>query len=129
MEEGEKIGSETTSKNGIKIARMSHMPTKQRSIDQSMSLIVINRPCGFFFFLFSCSVEKPLPLAGPLEVNNLLDNAQRLFEGQLHGAETLLRRDNEIFASVLGGEIVKITGNHITHVAKIGQPCGMLNMI
>lgn len=64
-----------------------------------------------------------------MEVNNLLDNAERLFEGQLHGPEDLLRRDNVIFATVLGGQIIKITGNHITHVAKIGQPCGMENSL
>lgn len=57
-------------------------------------------------------------------MNNLLDNTERLFEGQLHGPEGLLRRGNEIYATVLGGQIIKIIGNHITHVAKIGQPCG-----
>lgn len=75
-------------------------------------------------FPYYCSIEKALPLTGPLEVNNLLDNAQRLLEGQIHGPEDLLKRGNDIFASVIGGQIIKINGDHITHVAKIGQPCG-----
>lgn len=61
-----------------------------------------------------------------MEVNHLLDNGERLFEGQVHGPEALLKRGNEIFASIHGGEIIKITGNHITHVAKFGKPCGKL---
>ncbi|XP_055322327.1 adipocyte plasma membrane-associated protein Hemomucin [Sitodiplosis mosellana] len=68
-------------------------------------------------------IPKPLDLTGPLEVNNLLDNAERLFEGQVHGPETLLKRGNEIFTSIHGGEVIKITDDHITHVAKFGKPC------
>lgn len=59
-----------------------------------------------------------------MEVNHLLDNGERLFEGQVHGPEALLKRGNEMYASIHGGEIIKITGNHITHVAKFGKPCG-----
>lgn len=68
-------------------------------------------------------IPKPLDLTGPLEVNNLLDNAERLFEGQVHGPETLLKRGNEIYTTIHGGEVIKITGEHITHVAKFGKPC------
>lgn len=74
--------------------------------------------------LLKCSIPKALDLAGPLEVNNLLDNAERLFEGQVHGPECLLKRGDEIYASMLGGEVIKISGDHITHVAKFGKPCG-----
>lgn len=34
----------------------------------------------------------------------------------------MVSRGNEIFVS-LSNEVVKITGNHITHVAKFGAPC------
>lgn len=54
----------------------------------------------------------------------MLDNGERLFEGQVHGPETLLIRGNEIFTSIHGGEVIKITDDHITHVAKFGKPCG-----
>lgn len=71
-------------------------------------------------------IPKPLDLTGPLEVNNFLDNAERLFEGQVYGPECLLKRGNEIYTSIMGGEVIKITGDHITHVAKFGKPCGKL---
>lgn len=58
----------------------------------------------------------------------MLDNAERLFEGQLHGPETLLIRNNEIYTTIHGGEVIKITGDHITHVAKFGKPCGKFNL-
>lgn len=69
-------------------------------------------------------IPKPLNLTGPLAVNNLLDNAERLFEGQIHAPETLLKRNNEIYATIHGGEVIKLSGDHITHVAKFGKPCG-----
>lgn len=69
-------------------------------------------------------VPTPLDLTGPLEVNNFLDKAERLFEGQVHGPETLLKRGNEIYTSIHGGEVIKIIDDHITHVAKFGKPCG-----
>lgn len=74
--------------------------------------------------LLKCSIPKALDLTGPLEVNNLLDNAERLFEGEVHGPECLLKRGDEIYTSILGGEVIKISGDHITHVAKFGKPCG-----
>lgn len=64
---------------------------------------------------------------GPLEVNNLLDNAERLFEGQVQGPECLLKKGDEIYTSIIGGEVVKISGDHITHFAKFGKPCGKFN--
>lgn len=65
-----------------------------------------------------------MDLTGPLEVNNLLDNTEHLLEGQLHGPEHLLIRGNEIYTSIHGGEVIRINGDHITHVAKFGKPCG-----
>lgn len=76
----------------------------------------------FLFYFYR--IPSPLDLTGPLEVNNLLDNAEHLFEGQIHGPECLLKRGNEIYASTHGGEVIKINGDHITHVAKFGKPCG-----
>lgn len=86
----------------------------------------INKTIFNLKLLFFSSIPKPLNLTGPLEVNNLLDNAERLFEGQVHGPETLIKRGNEIYTGIHGGEVIKITGDHITHVAKFGKPCGKL---
>ena len=79
-----------------------------------------------FLLLSACRVTPPRPLVGPLALNNLLDKSERLYEGRLTGAECLRSRDGkEIFASLVN-EIVKINGQHITHVAKFGKPCGKL---
>lgn len=69
------------------------------------------------------SIPSLKELKGGLEPNNHLDNAERLFEDKLHGPEALLVRGNEIFTSIHGGEVVRINGQHITHVTKIGRPC------
>lgn len=91
-----------------------------------MNLIIlsVNKFFTLFLQMLAYRIQKPLNLTGPLEVNNLLDNAEHLFEGQVHGPETLLKRDNEIYTTIHGGEVIKITGDHITHVAKFGKPCG-----
>lgn len=52
-----------------------------------------------------------------------------MFEGQVHGPETVLKRGNEIYTTIHGGEVIKITDEHITHVAKFGKPCGKCKMI
>lgn len=64
-----------------------------------------------------------MPLTGALAPNTLLDNAERLFVGRLRGPECLRQRGNDLFVSQLG-ELVKINGQHITHVARFGKPCG-----
>lgn len=76
------------------------------------------------FYLFY-RITPPKDLKGPLEINNLLDNAERLFEGRIYGPEHLLARGDDIFTTIHGGEVIKINGDHITHVAKFGEPCGL----
>ncbi|CAD7084395.1 unnamed protein product [Hermetia illucens] len=75
----------------------------------------------FPFTEFEITPSKEL--RGPLELNNHLDNGERLLDGRVYGPECLLARKNEIFTTIHGGEIIKITADHITHVAKFGQPC------
>lgn len=67
-------------------------------------------------------MPKAKPLTGPLAANKLLDNTEHLYENRIRGPECMISRGNEVYAS-LDNEIVKITGNHITHVAKFGKPC------
>lgn len=69
------------------------------------------------------SIAPLKELTGGLEPNNHLDNAERLFEDKLHGPEALLVRGQDIYTTVHGGEVVRINGAHITHVAKFGRPC------
>lgn len=66
---------------------------------------------------------KPKTPSGALELNNHLDNGERLFEGKLLGPESLIARGKTIFTSLATGEVVKIDGEHITHFVKFGKPC------
>lgn len=70
------------------------------------------------------SVAPPKELKGALEPNFHLEGAERLLEGRIYGPECLIVRNNEIYTGIHGGEIIKLTANHVTHVAKFGQPCG-----
>ncbi|XP_036323266.1 adipocyte plasma membrane-associated protein [Rhagoletis pomonella] len=62
-------------------------------------------------------------LKGALEPNQHLDGGERLLEGRVYGPECLIARKNEIYTGIHGGEVIKLTADHVTHVAKIGQPC------
>ncbi|XP_067617532.1 adipocyte plasma membrane-associated protein Hemomucin [Eurosta solidaginis] len=62
-------------------------------------------------------------LKGALELNHHLDGGERLLEGRVYGPECLIARKNEIYTGIHGGEVIKLTADHVTHVAKIGQPC------
>lgn len=72
----------------------------------------------------SYSVTPPKDLKGALESNFHLEGAERLLEGRVYGPECLIARNNEIYTGIHGGEVIKLTSNHVTHVTKIGQPCG-----
>ncbi|XP_030370522.1 adipocyte plasma membrane-associated protein [Scaptodrosophila lebanonensis] len=68
-------------------------------------------------------VKPPNELKGALEPNQHLEGAERLLDGRVYGPECLIVRNNEIYAGIHGGEVIKITSNHVTHVTKFGQPC------
>ncbi|XP_017041748.1 LOW QUALITY PROTEIN: adipocyte plasma membrane-associated protein [Drosophila ficusphila] len=68
-------------------------------------------------------VTPPKDLKGALEQNFHLEGAERLLEGRVYGPECLIARNNEIYTGIHGGEVIKLTTNHVTHVTKIGQPC------
>ncbi|XP_004533668.1 adipocyte plasma membrane-associated protein [Ceratitis capitata] len=62
-------------------------------------------------------------LKGALEPNQHLDGAERLLEGRVYGPECLIARKNEIYTGIHGGEVIKLTADHVTHITKFGQPC------
>lgn len=74
-------------------------------------------------FMFNYSVERPLDLVGPLELNSYLDNGERYLDGRISGPEHLIVVGKDIYTGINGGEVVRINGDHITHVAKFGEPC------
>lgn len=62
-------------------------------------------------------------MTGALEVNNHLDNADRIFNGEVVGPEHLLVNGKSIYASLHNGNVVRIDGDHITFITKFGKPC------
>jgi adipocyte plasma membrane-associated protein len=66
---------------------------------------------------------KPKALTGALEVNNHMDNAERILEGKVEGPECLIARGSSIYASLHNGNVVRIDGDHVTFIAKFGKPC------
>lgn len=69
------------------------------------------------------SLAEPRALKGPLAVNNLLDNAERLFEGKLDSPENLQSRDGVIYATLRTNKLVKIVGDKIETLTDFGKNC------
>lgn len=64
-------------------------------------------------------------MTGVLSLNNKLNNAEKLFEGQIKGPESLAIYNNELYTGLHGGYVVKIVNNKIVPVVKYGEKCGM----
>lgn len=69
----------------------------------------------------------PQSFEGPLRLNSLLDEAQKLFVNELHGPESLaLATNGDIFTGTFGGNIFRIRNNGIEKIANIGgRPLGI----
>ncbi|CRL06686.1 CLUMA_CG019603, isoform A [Clunio marinus] len=106
------------------------------SFIQKVSSIVLNFAIFFLIVTFSpglppkttfpfeeFSVVAPKALNGPYEINSLLDNAVKLFEGKLDAPEDLQHKDGVIYASLRTNEIVKIIGDKIEILTSFGKSC------
>ncbi|XP_001605615.1 adipocyte plasma membrane-associated protein [Nasonia vitripennis] len=69
------------------------------------------------------SVVAPKELTGKLAVNDRLNNAELLFEGQVKGAEAFASYNGELYTGVHGGYVVKVTKNKLIPVVKFGEDC------
>uniref|UniRef100_A0A4W3I4S1 Zgc:194209 n=1 Tax=Callorhinchus milii TaxID=7868 RepID=A0A4W3I4S1_CALMI len=67
--------------------------------------------------------EKPPPaLIGPLQVNQRLHQAQRLFSGLLKGPESFAADSNgDVYTGTVDGKLWRIHDNQLTFVAQMGQ--------
>lgn len=88
-----------------------------------------------FFFLPSPIDPKPVvsgfekkrpKFEGVLEVNSILAQTQRLYEGQLVGAESLAADSTgTLYTGLADGRIVKLEGDKVVDVVRTGKPpCG-----
>ncbi len=66
---------------------------------------------------------KSKALTGAFEVNHHLDHADHLLKGKIHGPECMITDGTTIYATLHDGNVVKINGEHVTHLAKFGKPC------
>ncbi|XP_055774236.1 adipocyte plasma membrane-associated protein [Salvelinus fontinalis] len=68
------------------------------------------------------SLNEPPLMSGCYEPNFKLREAQRLFEDQLVGPESIANFGDLIYTGTADGKIVKIEGKSITVIARLGKP-------
>ncbi|XP_037032227.1 adipocyte plasma membrane-associated protein-like isoform X2 [Bradysia coprophila] len=86
----------------------------------SIITFIPSLPPTTHFKIESFKVSPPRPLN--TVPNNYLDNAERLLVNRVLGPEHLITNGKDIYATLVN-EVVRINGDHITHVAKFGKPC------
>ncbi|ERL91755.1 hypothetical protein D910_09081 [Dendroctonus ponderosae] len=69
------------------------------------------------------SVSPAQPFTGKLSLNDRLDAVEIWHKGDFVGPEAFADLDNSLYTSLYNGDIVKLTGEHITPVVKFGKPC------
>ncbi|NWH41299.1 APMAP protein, partial [Chloropsis hardwickii] len=71
------------------------------------------------------SLKEPPLLTGVLEPNTKLQKAERLWENQLLGPESIVTIGDVLFTGTADGKIIKIEDGEIQTIARIGHgPCG-----
>ncbi|NWI14827.1 APMAP protein, partial [Crypturellus soui] len=71
------------------------------------------------------SLKEPPLLTGVLEPNIKLRKAERLWEGQLVGPESIVNIDDVLYTGTADGKILKIKDGELQTIARIGHgPCG-----
>lgn len=58
-----------------------------------------------------------------MALNEKLNNVEIWHKSDLYGPEAFAEYNNELYTTVHGGDVVKLTGDHITPVVKFGEPC------
>ncbi|GIY76900.1 adipocyte plasma membrane-associated protein [Caerostris extrusa] len=62
---------------------------------------------------------------GPLEENHKLNKAEHLYEGILHGPESIIIHEGALYTGIADGRIVKIEDGKLTTMARTGNSCEM----
>nr|CAH7738619.1 unnamed protein product [Callosobruchus chinensis] len=69
------------------------------------------------------SVSPIRKLEGKLALKERLSDVQIWHKGDLIGPEAFAEYNGELYASLFSGDVVKLTGEYITPVVKLGKPC------
>ncbi|XP_027520353.1 adipocyte plasma membrane-associated protein isoform X2 [Corapipo altera] len=76
------------------------------------------------------SLKEPPLLTGVLEPNIKLRKAERLWENQLYGPESIVNIGDILFTGTADGKIIKIEDGEIETISRIGHgPCGETKML
>ncbi|XP_053567952.1 adipocyte plasma membrane-associated protein [Bombina bombina] len=71
------------------------------------------------------SFQVPPLMTGALEANTKLRKAERLYEGQLVGPESIVNIGDVLYTGTADGQILKIEDDNIHTIARLGTPpCG-----
>lgn len=76
-----------------------------------------------YIIIYTFRVSPIKPLEGKLALNQKLNDVEIWHKGDFVGPEDFVEYNGEIYVSLYGGDIVKLTGNHITPIVKTGKPC------
>ncbi|XP_018415049.1 PREDICTED: adipocyte plasma membrane-associated protein [Nanorana parkeri] len=75
----------------------------------------------------SLNFQTPMLMTGVLEANLKLRKAERLYEGQLVGPESIANIGDVLYTGTADGQIVKIEDDKIHTIARLGRPpCGTI---
>ncbi|XP_072032589.1 adipocyte plasma membrane-associated protein-like [Amphiura filiformis] len=86
-----------------------------------LALLIIPSPIDPVSF----SLPDPPVFEGPLAPNNKLQQAEKIYEGEVIGPESLEKGRGGFYTGLADGRIIKITKNKIEEIAKLGKPpCG-----
>jgi len=69
-------------------------------------------------------MTEPLDLEGVFNVNEKLNGAERLFEGEIKGPEGFAVFENTLYTGLRGGAVVKLVDDKLVPVADLSHPCG-----
>ena len=70
------------------------------------------------------SVKPAAELKGVLAPNDILNDAEILFTGELKGAESFDSYNGELYTGMHGGYVAKIVGKKIIPIVRFGKDCG-----
>jgi Adipocyte plasma membrane-associated protein-like, N-terminal len=65
-----------------------------------------------------------MELIGPMAPNDLLNGAEKLFEGEIDAPEGLAVYDGVLYTGNRQGDVLKIMNGKIIKIANIGHKCG-----
>ncbi|XP_060536494.1 adipocyte plasma membrane-associated protein Hemomucin-like [Cylas formicarius] len=68
-------------------------------------------------------VAPLLPFEGKLALKESFGDVEILHKGEFVGPESFAELGGELYTTIHGGDIVKLSGNHITPITKFGKPC------